>query len=134
MSFLKFLSSASLSLLFFGNIAAECVDLSGTYSCEGRTLTLSKISNEESLHAYTVTEYGAEEPFLPPPFDGSAGIVASTTTCNENQIETKVEASNDGTFTASLAFLNERILAMHFTFVDSGGFKLMNEGMLCDKQ
>ena len=134
MFFLKFLSFVSLSLLFMGNVAAaECVDLSGTYSCEGEIMTLTKTSNKEGLYAYSATRYGVENPILPV-FDESAGQVTLTTTCTENQIETKLESSNDGTLTASFIFLNEQTLAMRFTLVDLNGRSSIDEGAFCNKQ
>ena len=134
MSFLKFLSIASLSLLFLENVAAECVDLSGTYSCEGVLMTLTKTSDKEGLHAYTSTTYGIENPVVLA-FDESAGSVTSTTTCTENQIETKQTSSNDGTLTLIFALLDEQTLATHAMFVEPSGRIVMGPaGTFCYKQ
>ncbi len=109
MLFLKFLSSASLYLLLFGNLAAECVDLSGTYSCEGDVITLSKTSNQEGLFGYSMTAKinGVEEtiPFA----DNRTEGTVPTTTCTGNQVETKFEILNVGTMTIT-AILSDKTL------------------------
>ena len=129
MFFLKFLPFVSLSLLFLGNIAAECVDISGTYLCHGgETVIISKTSDKEGLYAYTQTRNGVESPILPTPAEG----VISTTTCTENRITTK-EVSSEGTLTVVFA-LYEQTLGFHTNFVEPDGRTISGTGLPCDKQ
>ena len=126
MSFLKFLSTVSLSLLFLGNVAAECVDLSGTYSGEGKIMTFSKISDEGGIFGYSimVKRNGIEGPMFS--FSGFPEEIIPTITCTKDQMETKLESPH-GTMTIT-AILKEKILTiLAATHTNDGRRTTMNE-------
>ena len=57
MSIFKFLSFASLSLLFLGNIKArDCVDLTGNYLCPDGTKVeiYTEVDAQNAVYAYTI--------------------------------------------------------------------------------
>ena len=88
MSVFKFLSFASLSLLFLGNIKADCIDLTGSYACEnGSKLTLSlNTDSQGTVTEYTITnevEGETKTDTISIPY--SLGLLMKVT-CNENQL------------------------------------------------
>ena len=134
MFFLKFLSSVSLSLLFVGNVAAECVDLSGTYLCENdnETITLTKTSNDEGMLGYSVsTKVNGEERILP--FNLLAYGMVPTTTCTENQIETEAEEPNAGAIKLT-AMLQGEMLTLRIAVDVSDGRPTAIREDICRRQ
>ncbi len=87
MSLLKFVSFALFSLLFLGNLQAECVDLSGTYRCSnGIRVNISQSVDEQKIHTY-IMENSADSIALVA--DGKTSIYYSRKRkiiCDENRL------------------------------------------------
>ena len=135
MSFLKFLSIVSLSLLFLGNVVAECVDLSGTYSCEDGMITLSKTSDKGDIFDYSVTTTEVNLRYTP--FDFSHLPKYATTICTKNKMETKIEASPGDieNMTIITVVLEEKILtARSISVVPGDVYSGVIKEITCRKQ
>ena len=94
MTFFKFLSFAFLSLLFWGNLQAECVDLSGVYECamNGRT---EKVNVSRSIDRQEVTYILDGQIFV---VGGTANPTGVTkVTCDENRFQVYGPIMNNGT-------------------------------------
>ena len=133
MFFLKFLSSISLYLLLLGNVAAECVDLSGTYSCEDEMITLSKTSDAGGFLSYSITAKinEIEQKSIPLYFRIPKAAIP-TVTCTKNQIETVFKESNDTTVILT-AILRGEVLTMRLA-VDLSGVRRPMKEEICHKQ
>ena len=131
MLFLKFLSSISLSLLFFGNLAAECIDLSGTYSCEGGGMTISRTSDAEGALGYsaTIKENGIEKTTS---FINFPKGPTPTTVCSEDQIETRFQESGNTTVTLT-AILRGEVFTMRLA-VELDGTSMTVQEETCHRQ
>ncbi len=103
----KFLYFTFFSLLFWGTVQAECVDLSGAYECEnGQGFTISKISNVENLDAYEQTVKIEDGSVMIKPFLRKYGFHRIKTACDKNQI-TEELALRATTIVVSVNLLNE---------------------------
>ena len=88
MSFFRFLSLVSLPILFFGNVVAECVDLSGTYLCENDEVVISRDLEGEGIFAYSMTEEKDGNKVTSPLLEILVDTEV-TTECTENWIKTE---------------------------------------------
>ena len=98
MSVFKFLSFASLSLLFLGNIKADCIDLTGIYACKTGELKLSQNTNQQGIKQYIVTHTSDEGtvktatyPITSYPTAPGAMMII---TCNEDQVVVEIPFVN----------------------------------------
>ena len=134
MSFFRFLSLVSLPFLFFGNVVAECIDLSGTYLCaKTMPVTISKDSAGKGLSAFnmTVEENGFK---VTRPLLEIDGITDLTTECVGNSI--KAEANvREGLIIVETKLLNDgEVLTVSMEMRGANDVLVRRDEMSCDRQ
>ncbi len=134
MSFLKFVSFASFSLFFLGNVWAECIDLSGIYRCGGnpaREIEFTQSVDNQGITTYIMKADQHEAPLVANGEFDPLGMVKVS--CDKDQLNFDLNFPQ-AKMTQKFSLANQgKVLLFKFTQTKTSGGNPIHQDLTCDR-